>query len=163
MKKIIHPLEPIYDSKSKILILGSFPSVLSRQKNFYYANYQNRFWKIIASLYNEENPLTKEDKTKLLLNHDIALWDVIHSCTIEGSSDSSISNVKVNDLNIILKNSDVKTIYVNGKTALKYYNKYIYPKTNINAIYLPSTSSANASYSLTKLIEEYKIILENED
>lgn len=159
MKKIIHPIKPIFNKESKILFLGSFPSITSRKNMFYYAHPQNRFWKVLSIIFNEDNPSTIEEKTNLLLKHNIALWDVIKSCTINGSSDASISNVVVNDLDIILKHANISKIFVDGKTAKKYYDKYIYPKTKIDAILLPSTSSANATYSLEKLVEEYKKII----
>ena len=156
--RLKHPLDPIYNNNSKILILGTFPSIISRNDNFYYANKNNRFWKILENIFNIrlEN---YEDKKQFLLNNNIALWDVIKSCEIKNSDDSSIKNVIPNDIDKIIKNSSIKYIFVTGKIALKYYNKYISDKTNIKAIYLPSPSSANATYSLDKLIKEYRIIL----
>lgn len=155
----IHPLQPIYNKNSKILILGSFPSEISRENNFYYANKNNRFWCIIEKLF-ESKLITNEDKINILLTNHIALWDVINSCEIHKSSDSSIKDIIPNDINKIIKNSNIKYIFVNGKKALELYNKYLLPVTKIEAIYLPSTSSANASYSLDELIYYYQIILE---
>ncbi len=155
----MHTLKPIYNQNSKILILGSFPSVISRDNNFYYANKSNRFWLIFENLFNVELN-TNYDKEKFLLNNNIALWDVIESCEINNSSDSSIKNVKVNNIQNIINKSNIKYIFVTGKTALKYYNKYLLNDSDITPIYLPSPSSANARYSLNKLIYEYKIILE---
>ena len=157
--KLIHPLKPIYDKNSKILILGSFPSTISRKSSFYYANKNNRFWLIIENLFNIKLNTIKEKKLFLLKNN-IALWDVIYSCEINKSNDSSIKNVIPNNINSIINKSQIKHIFVTGKTALKYYNKYLLNKLKIEAIYLPSSSSANARYSLNKLINEYKIILE---
>ena len=122
--KIVHPIEPFYHENSKILILGSFPSVKSREQMFFYGHPQNRFWAVIAKLYGCEKPVTIEEKKKLVLENSLAMWDVIQSCEIEGSADSTISNVTANDLSIILENSRVDRIFVNGKTAEKYYKKY---------------------------------------
>ena len=154
-----HLLKPIYNEKSIILILGSFPSEISRKNNFYYANPSNRFWTVLEKLFNVELN-TNEEKIYFLLNNKIALWDVISSCEIYKSSDSSIKNIIPNDVNYLINNSQIKYIFVNGKKAFDLYHKYLLPKTKIEAIYLPSTSSANAVYTLNKLIQEYKIILE---
>ena len=134
------------------------PSVISRNQGFYYANKNNRFWSILESLFKVKLN-SNEEKEKFLLNNNIALWDVIKTCDITGSSDSSIKNVKVNDISKIIKDSEIETIFVTGKTALNNYNKYLKDKLKKDAIYLPSPSSANASFSLEKLIQEYKIIL----
>lgn len=165
---IHHTFEPVYDEKSKILILGSLPSVKSREEGFYYGHPRNRFWKVITAVvkmqknnnYNTNNTesLTIKDKKQLLLSNGIAIWDVIESCDIKGSSDSSIKNAKANDIERILKNSNIKRIYANGKTAGNLYRKYIFPKLKIDIIDLPSTSPANAAYSLEKLIAEWKNI-----
>lgn len=157
---IIHPIPPLYGKDSKTLILGSFPSVKSREAEFFYGHPQNRFWSVIPLLYGTEKPTTVEEKKKLILENGLALWDVIASCEIVGSSDSSISNVTANDLSVILQNSKVDRIFVNGKTAEKYYNKYTYPITGIKAICLPSTSPANAAWNLEKLVDAWKIIKE---
>ena len=153
--KTYHNLKPIYNKKSKILILGTIPSVKSREKSFYYANPQNRFWKIMANLFNTtfEN---NSDKEKWLLYNNIALWDVIKSCDIKGSSDASIKNVEANDLDIIIKNSHINAIFCTGNTAYKYYSKHF--KYDIPCFLLPSPSGANARYSLNDLIEEYSKI-----
>ena len=159
-KKVIHPLSPIYDDTSQILLLGSLPSVKSREENFYYAHPQNRFWKVLAILFKEPFPTTKQEKTNLVLKHHVAIWDVIHSCYINGSSDASISDVKANDIAALIKKTNIKAVFTTGNTAKKYYDKYCYPNTKIEAINLPSTSTANASYSLEKLVEAYQIILD---
>lgn len=155
---IIHPIEPVFDNESRVLILGSFPSVKSREAMFFYGHPQNRFWKVIASLCGEEIPTTVEEKKALLLRNHIAVWDVIRSCDIEGSSDSSIKNVVANDLSVILDNAQIKAIYVNGKTAEKYYKKYIEKTINRKSICLPSTSPANAAWSLERLVQEWSVI-----
>ena len=156
-----HPFPPLYDKNAKILILGSFPSVKSREQMFFYGHPRNRFWKVIASICREPVPETVEEKKKLAHSHGIALWDVIASCEITGSSDSSIRDVKVNDLSRILLAADIKQIYVNGGTAYKYYCKYTEPLLGRSAVKLPSTSQANASYSLEKLVEDWSCINEN--
>ncbi len=155
---IVHPIPPLFDENSKTLILGSFPSVKSREAAFFYGHPQNRFWAVIAEVFGEEKPVTVEEKKRLVLNNNLALWDVIASCEIVGSSDSSISDVTANDLSVIINNSKVENIFVNGKTAEKYYNKYTYSETGIKAVCLPSTSPANAAWSLKKLVEAWKII-----
>lgn len=155
---IKHPFPPLYDKNSKVLILGSFPSVKSREQMFFYGHPQNRFWRVAAAVFGCETPLTIEEKTKFALSHGIAMWDVIASCDIVGSSDSSIKNVTANDLSVIIKNSAVNRIYVNGKAAEKYYNIYTRDKLGIEAVCLPSTSPANAAWSFEKLVEAWSVI-----
>jgi hypoxanthine-DNA glycosylase len=155
---IIHSIEPIYNKKSKILILGSFPSVKSREEGFFYGHPQNRFWKVTSAVFGEVTPQTIAEKKKFLLRNEIALWDVIHSCEITGSADNSIKDVVANDLTQILETAKIEKIYVNGKKAYALYNKYIKPQTDIEAVCLPSTSPANASWNLERLIEKWKII-----
>ena len=157
---IVHPIPPLFDKNSKTLILGSFPSVKSREAAFFYGHPQNRFWSVLAKIYRIQKPETVEEKKKLVLENSLALWDVIASCEIIGSSDSSISDVTANDLSIIINNSKIERIFVNGKTAEKYYNKYTYPKTGIKAVCLPSTSPANAAWNIERLVEAWKIIKE---
>ena len=153
----LHTIEPYYNKDSKILILGSFPSVKSRELGFYYAHPQNRFWKVLSNVYNEE--ITDlESKKEFLKRNKIALFDVCASCEIVGSSDSSIKNVQANDIDLILKNTNIKKIFVNGKTAYNLYNELIKNKINKEAIYLPSTSAANATFSLNDLTKAYSII-----
>lgn len=153
-----HAIQPVFNSDSRILILGTFPSVKSREEQFFYGNAQNRFWKVIANIFNCDVPKTIEQKKTMLLKNSIALWDVIKNCDIEGSSDSSIKNVVANDLSEILATCDIHKIYANGKTAQRLYNKYIFPTNNREITVLPSTSPANASYSLEKLCKEWKCI-----
>lgn len=155
---IIHPIPPLFAEDSKTLILGSFPSVKSREAEFFYGHSQNRYWAVVAAVFGCEKPETIEEKKKLVLSNKLAMWDVIGECEIEGSADSTIRNVTANDLSVILKSCPIERIFVNGKTAEKYYNKYTYPKTGIKAICLPSTSPANAAWKLDKLIEAWKII-----
>ena len=155
-----HPFPPLYDENSKVLILGSFPSVKSREEMFFYGHPQNRFWKVLAAVCNTDTPVTVEEKKKLLHENHIALWDVISSCDITGSSDSSIKNVKANDLTVILESADIKQIFVNGKTAEKYYNKYIRDTIGREAVCLPSTSPANAGWKLERLVEAWSVIKE---
>ena len=155
-----HNFEPIFDKNSEILVLGSFPSVKSRENNFYYAHPQNRFWRVVASVYSCPVPKNVEEKKNMLLSNKIAVWDVIKSCEITGSADSTIKSVIPNDLSEILSVADIKKIYANGKTAQSLYNKYIKKNTGVDIFSLPSTSPANAAYSLEKLIKEWKIINE---
>lgn len=155
---LTHPFPPLYNKDSRILILGSFPSVKSREQMFFYGHPQNRFWKVISSVFECDVPQTIEEKKQLLLKHGIALWDVIASCEITGSSDSSIKNVKVNDLSIILEEADIRQIFVNGRTAEKYFKKYTKAQIKRDAICLPSTSPANAAWSVNRLVEEWKVL-----
>lgn len=150
---VSHDFEPVFDENSKVLILGTFPSVKSRENRFYYGHPQNRFWKVIAGLTESEVPQTIEEKKKLLLEHGIAIWDVIESCDIIGSSDSSIKNVVPADIERVVANSKIQNIYANGGTAKKLYEKYSQKKTGWEIIGLPSTSPANAAYSLERLLE----------
>lgn len=157
---IVHPIKPLYDKNSEILILGSFPSVKSREQMFFYGHPQNRFWRVISAVFGCSLPETVEEKKAFAFSNKIALWDVIGSCDIIGSADSSIKNVVPNDIEIILKNSAVRKIYVNGKMAEKYYKKYIQNKIGVEATVLPSTSPANAAWSVEKLIDAWSKIRE---
>ncbi len=158
---ITHPFPPLYNENSKILILGSFPSVKSREQMFFYGHPQNRFWKVVSKVFDCDTPVSIEEKRTFLLENGIALWDVIASCEITGSADSSIKNVTANDFSHILNSADIKNIYVNGKTAEKYFNKYVKDTIGRSAICLPSTSPANAMWSLDRLISEWSIIKDN--
>lgn len=155
-----HIFEPIYNRESKILILGTFPSVKSRENQFYYGHPQNRFWKILELLYNNETLTTIEEKKAFLLKNGIAIWDVIASCDITGSSDSSIRNVVPTDLSLILQVAKIQKIYANGATAARLFQKYQEPIIQRKIITLPSTSPANAAYSLERLVECWKICKE---
>ena len=154
---VIHNIPPVYDKNSKILILGSFPSVKSREAAFFYGHPQNRFWKVLSGVLEDKCPETTADKRAFLLKHNIAVWDVLGKCDIEGSADSTIKNAAPNDISIILKNADIKKIFVNGGAAERFFLKY---HMDLEAYRLPSTSPANAAYSLKRLIEEWGIIKE---
>lgn len=152
---VIHPIKPIYNKDSKILILGSFPSVKSREQEFFYGHPQNRFWRVLSAVFDESVPVTNEEKTAFLLNHNIALWDVIHSCDIVGSSDSSIKNVVPNDISRIIEESNIVQIFTNGKKSDQLYQKHILHISEFESICLPSTSPANATWSLDKLVTKW--------
>lgn len=153
---IVHPFQPIYHEHSKILILGSLPSVKSREQNFYYGHRQNRFWKVISELFSESLPITIDEKRDMLLRHDIAIWDVIYSCDIKGSSDSSIRNVTPTDIASLIRKTQISHIYCNGKMAGKLYAEFQEKNIGIPAVVLPSTSPANAAYSVECLIQEWR-------
>ena len=157
---IVHSFEPVYDKASEILILGTLPSVKSRENNFYYGHKQNRFWKVLATLLKEPVPDTIEEKKAMLLAHRIALWDVIQSCDIKGSSDSSIKNVQPTDIGMILEKTNITRIYANGNKAGQLYKRYQFAVTGIDALVLPSTSPANAAWSLERLCKAWHVILE---
>ncbi|MDE6844255.1 MAG: DNA-deoxyinosine glycosylase [Lachnospiraceae bacterium] len=153
-----HPIPPVYDSESKILILGSFPSVKSREQQFFYGHKQNRFWRVLAQVLGCAVPASIEEKRAMLITHHIAVWDVIASCEITGSSDASIRDVVPNDLSCILSHADIRAIYTNGGKAHQLYQKYIFPVNGREALLLPSTSPANAGYSLERLVEAWKMV-----
>ena len=158
MTHVIHEIPPVYNKNSEILILGSFPSVKSREGQFFYHHKQNRFWKVLSAVVNDVLPETIDEKKEFLLRNHIAVWDVIASCDIEGSSDSSIKNAVPNNFSDILKAAPIRQIYTNGGTAYKLYHKYCEKMTGIKAVKLPSTSPAKASYSLDRLIGEWNVI-----
>ena len=154
--RVTHTFEPVYNSNSRVLILGTFPSVKSREGNFYYHHPQNRFWKLIAALVGKPVPETIAQKIELLLRSGIAVWDVVAECDITGSSDASIRNVVPTDINRILDAADIVQIYANGAKAAQLYHKYLEPMTGRPARKLPSTSPANAAYSFERLKEEWR-------
>lgn len=156
--KVEHEFGPYINKDSEVLILGSIPSLKSRELGFYYMHPQNRFWKIMGDLFNEKSLSTILEKKKFLKKNKIALWDVLESCEINGSSDSSIKCPKVNDIKGLIKGTNVKTIFVTGKKAFDLYNKFCYKDVLIKAIYLPSTSGANCRVSYDDLKEKYEII-----
>ena len=156
---ILHPFPPLFDARSKILILGSFPSVRSREEQFFYGHPQNRFWPLLARLLGEETPQTIEAKKRLMLSHGVALWDTVAACDIVGSADASIENAVPNDLGRILWRADIRQIFCNGKTAYQLYLRHLADVLGQNAIALPSTSPANAAWSADKLFEAWQIIL----
>ena len=155
-ERVIHEIPPVWNENSRVLILGSFPSVKSREGRFFYNHPQNRFWKVLAAILDCPVPRTIEEKKQMLLSHGIAVWDVIASCQIQGSSDSSIRDVVPNDLSVILSHAPVVQIYANGTAAWKLYEKYIRPVSGREAVRLPSTSPANAAWKLERLTEEWK-------
>ena len=159
-ERITHAFDPVFDSESRILILGTMPSPKSRELGFYYSHPRNRFWPVMSKIFSEDVPKTTEEKKNFCLRNKIALWDVLKECDIEGASDSSIKNAVPNDLSIILNSADIKAIFTTGATAGKLYKKLIEPETKIPAIILPSTSPANAKIGIEELVEEYKKILE---
>ena len=160
MEHVQHTINPIYNEKSNILILGTFPSVKSRENKFFYSHPQNRFWKIIAYITNTSPvPSTIDEKKNMLLNNKIALFDVIKSCDITGSSDTSIKNAEPWDLSIILDSCNIKKIYANGNKAYELYMKYCYDNLKRSIIKLPSTSPANASFNFERLLSEWSQIL----
>ena len=161
-KRVIHPIPAVFDENSRVLILGSFPSVKSREQGFFYGHPQNRFWKVLARVFEDELPVTVPEKRRFLLRHQVAVWDVIASCEITGSSDASISNVRINDLSEILDKADIETIYVNGTKAEKIYVRYMEKLTGRKCVRLPSTSPANAAWNLERLAESWKVIQEGE-
>ncbi len=160
VKRQNHEFPPVYDENSEILILGSFPSVKSREMQFFYGHPQNRFWRVLAQVLNETVPQTIAEKKEMLLRHHIALWDVIASCDIAGSSDSSIRNVVPNNLAYIIGRSRITRIYANGAKSKQLYDKYLAKELGIEAVQLPSTSPANAAYSVERLLEYWKKIVD---
>ncbi|MBD5490028.1 MAG: DNA-deoxyinosine glycosylase [Lachnospiraceae bacterium] len=158
-----HPIPPVYDSESKVLILGSFPSVKSREQQFFYGHKQNRFWRVMAQVLGCAVPEDITQKCAMLLANHIAVWDVIASCEITGSSDASIRNVVPNDLSQIMTAADIRAIYTNGSKAHQLYQKYIFPINGREAQLLPSTSPANAGYSLERLVEAWRVVGEELD
>ena len=158
-KAVIHTIGPFYTAKSSILILGSFPSVKSREENFFYAHKMNRFWPVLSSLFNTKLT-TVDEKIEFLTKNNIALWDTIKSCTREGSLDSDIQNETPNDIKSLLKKyPNIKTICLNGNKSYSAFKKY-FPNLleKYNCFKMPSTSPANARYSLDKLIEEWHVV-----
>ncbi len=157
---IVHPFPPFINPDSRVLVLGSFPSVRSRAEGFYYGHPQNRFWPLLSSLLDETPPLDMAGKKRLLTQHHIALWDVIASCDITGSSDLSIKNASVNPIAGVILNTDVKAILLNGTAAAKLYEKRASPKPEIPALAMPSTSAANAAWRLPQLLHAWSVIKE---
>ncbi len=150
---VTHTFAPVFDRNSKVLILGSFPSVKSREQQFYYGHPQNRFWKVAAACFQAEVPVTIEEKKQFLTENRIALWDVIAECDIVGSSDSSIRNVVPNEMELILREADIAAIFANGDKAYQLFLKYCRREGQPPVIKLPSTSPANASFRLERLVE----------
>jgi len=159
MEHIIHSIEPVFDTESRVLILGTMPSPKSREVQFYYGHPQNRFWRVLAAVLGEEVPQSVPEKKAMLLRHRIALWDVLAECEITGASDSSIRNPVANDLSVILDHAPVQAVFTTGATAWKLYTRLQKPHTGIEAVRLPSTSPANCAVKMEALTEAYKAIL----
>lgn len=157
-KMICHPIDPVWNDDSKVLILGSFPSVKSRETMFFYGHPQNRFWRVLSAVLNVETPQTIDEKKALLIARKIAIWDVIASCEIRGSADSSIRNVVPNDIGMIIEHSKIQRVFVNGGTAAQLYNRYLLPTVGVTATKLPSTSPANAAWSFERLCTEWRSV-----
>lgn len=154
-----HPFEPVYDTRSRILILGSFPSVRSRQQGFYYGNARNRFWPVLGQLLGDMPPEDVPGRRDWLLGHRVALWDVLSACQITGSSDASIQQAVPNDISRILQQADIRAIYCNGQTAARHYTAYAEAKGLMAAHTLPSTSPANAAWQMDRLLEAWRVIM----
>lgn len=156
MQHVEHPFPPVVDENCRILILGSFPSVASRADGFFYGHPRNRFWSMLAEIFAEETPLTIADKKQLLLRHHLALWDVIASCSIEGSSDASVQDAVAVDITRITATAPIRTVICNGALAGKLYRQHLQAITGIPAMVLPSTSPANAAWSLPRLVNAWR-------
>jgi len=155
---VVHPFGPLYDERSEILILGSLPSVKSREQLFFYGHPQNRFWPLLAALFGEPAPATIAEKRALALRHRVALWDTIYSCDIVGSGDSTIRNAVPTDLAPILAGSRVSRIFCNGRTSGLYYHKYQEKALGREAVVLPSTSPANAAWTMDRLLAAWRVL-----
>ena len=155
---VVHPFEPVFDSRSRILVLGSLPSVLSRENRFYYGHPQNRFWRVLAAVFAQPIPETIDEKTAMLLRNRVALWDAVAECDVTGSSDASIKNVKPTDLARIFDAAAIEAVFANGQTAAKYYERYQKPLYGRPITVLPSTSPANAAWSLDRLIDAWRVL-----
>ena len=155
--RIAHPLEPVFDERSRALVLGTMPSPASRASGFYYGHPQNRFWKVLAALFDEPEPRTIEERAAFLAAHGIALWDVLASCTIEGAADASIADPVPNDLTVIVDAAPVKAVFTTGAKASALYRRFNAPLIERRPhIALPSTSPANARMRLPNLVEAYR-------
>lgn len=156
MFQVDHPFPPVMENGSRILILGSFPSVKSREEGFFYGHPRNRFWPMLAQIFGEKTPATIPEKQSLLLRHHLALWDVIASCRIEGSSDASIRDAVPVDIRRVLDTANIRRIICNGALAGKLYQRHLQPLTGIEAAVLPSTSPANAAWDLPRLADAWR-------
>lgn len=157
---IVHGFAPVWDEHARVLVLGTLPSVKSREQNFYYGHPRNRFWRVLAALYGRAVPESVGEKTALLLENRVALWDVVHACDIRRSADSSIRNAEPNDIRPLLAGSQIRAVCTNGATAHALYRKHLLPLTGLEDVPLPSTSPANAACSLDELIERWAILKE---
>ena len=159
LTRIEHPIPPTWDARSEVLILGSFPSVKSRESGYFYGHPQNRFWRLLALLYGESCPVGNAGKRAFLLRHRLAVWDVIASCEISGSSDSSIRNAVPNDIRVILDGAEIRQICCNGQLSFRLYNRLLLPATGREALCLPSTSPANAAWTMDRLLGAWSVIV----
>jgi len=159
VQKVIHEFEPVYDRDSRVLILGTMPSPKSREFGFYYSHPQNRLWRVLAAVFGEPVPSSREEKVRFLLGHRIALWDVLSSCILKGADDSSIADPVPNDIGRILREANIRAIFTNGRKAADLYRKLCFPVTGRPAVYLPSTSPANCAMPYESMVEAYRIIL----
>ena len=158
--QVVHSIPPVYDQESRVLILGSFPSVRSREVGFFYGHPQNRFWRTLSTVLGAEEPKTIEDKKGFLHAHHIAIWDVIATCDIKGSSDSSIKNAIPNDVLSLITKTKITQIYTNGNTAHRLYCRFLQAYTKMEAVCLPSTSPANAAWGLERLVAAWRVIVQ---
>ncbi|MCI6376745.1 MAG: DNA-deoxyinosine glycosylase [Clostridiales bacterium] len=156
---VVHPFAPVWNAQSRVLVLGSFPSVRSREVGFYYGHPQNRFWRVLAALYQESLPLGVQERRAFALRHGVALWDALASCDIVGSSDQSIRNAVPNDIASLLNASAIERVFLNGQRAYAAYRKHCGESCGLPAMALPSTSAANAAWSLERLVEAWRVIL----
>ena len=160
---VTHTFEPIFNNESKVLILGTFPSVKSREQQFYYGHPQNRFWRMLAAVYAEDAPESIAEKTSLLLRHHLALWDVIANCEIDGSADASVREAVPVDIVRITDRAHITRVLCNGKLAGTLYARHLQPIMGIPALVLPSTSPANAIWTLPKLTDAWRKALTDEN
>lgn len=154
MDRVEHTIPPFVFKEAKVLILGSIPSPMSRSTGFYYGHPQNRFWKVLSGVFGQDTPVTIEEKKEFLRKNKIALWDVLESCDIVGASDSSIKNAKPNDINNIIKGTEIKSVFTTGKRACDLLYKHL----KIKSVCLPSTSPANCAVKIEELIGSYSQI-----
>ncbi len=158
METVLHELPPVFDAHSRVLILGTIPSPKSREQGFYYGHPQNRFWRTLAAVFDEETPATVEERRTFALRHHVALWDVLASCTIRGAEDASIRDVAANDMNVILSKAKIRAVFTTGAKATQLYRKYCEPACGVPCIGLPSTSPANCRMKYEELLEQYRRI-----
>lgn len=157
-KRVLHELDPVYDEYSRVLVLGTMPSPKSREAGFYYMHPQNRFWKMLSAVLGETLPSTPEERRDMCLRHNIALWDVLASCDINGAADSSISNAEPNDIRGLLSKCPITAVFTTGKKAHALYRRFFPDLTE--DICLPSTSPANRTITEEKMLGEYRVIAE---
>ncbi len=157
---VVHNIDPGFDERSRVLLLGTMPSPKSREVGFYYGHPQNRFWRVLAELFGETSAQSIPEKCEMLLRHRIALWDVLASCEIEGASDASIRNARPNDLSCIFQAADIQAVFTTGTRAAKLYRQFCEPSTGMPCVALPSTSAANAHMNFDDLVKAYRVVLD---